>query len=566
MRHLLLLPVVLILLLSTAGCESSRHNSRLEEIAGIVADSPLVAKARLDSINPARLSERDRHYYDLLTVKARDKAFITHTSDSLTLDVIDYYSSHRSSGLYPEALYYGGRVYYDLGDYPTALHYFQEALDGVPDDAEHLRLKGCITTQTASILNQLRIYSQAIPYLEESIVIDSLVNDTYGLADDHRLLGAVYLHQKEYDLAEKHFEKAFSLSQNLSTENNALMKAYLAAIQYKKGDNDAALTLMRGLPEICNPRDNRTVLAYAARIYLKAGVLDTAYMYAHRLAYMSSSRNQKTGYQLLLSPELSAMVPTDSLQKFVKGYRRCMEDYFNENDATATSIQISYYNYTKHLQEKETARKAKERTQFALVLSLLLIAALCVVVLSLRYRNTKQTLRLRETLDLVSSISAELSKTQSEIAILDKKPSPAASIDELRQQLLDRMTAIEQSGTTIPISETILTSDLYKTLISRIEHKMSIPDSSPLWRKIEELILSTSPDFVTNLQKLTNGHLSKADLEISLLVRLGISPSGMSALLSLAPGSVSSRRSALGKKIFGKNFSTKAIDAIIRLL
>lgn len=49
-----------------------------------------------------------------------------HTSDSLILDVIDYYSSNDDRNLYPEVLYYGGRVYSDLGDYPTSLSYFRK--------------------------------------------------------------------------------------------------------------------------------------------------------------------------------------------------------------------------------------------------------------------------------------------------------------------------------------------------------------------------------------------------------------------------------------------------------
>lgn len=300
------------LLLLTAGCRH-RLDERLVEIDRMADVNPTEAQDSLRTIDYAGLSNADRHYYDLLSIKAADKAYVTHSSDSLILDVIDYYSSHKSSNLYPEALYYGGRVYRGLGDYPTALQYFQDALDKIPDDTEKLRLKGCIVSQAGGLLNQIRLYQQAIPYLEESIRIDSLTNDTFGLAYDHNLIGAIYMHKNVLDTADIHFNIALKLSQNLTQEGYTLMKVYLAANQYRKENIDSALTLIRGLPEKSSPTDKALSLTYASRIYLQAGILDSAYMYAHELAYSKESMNRKTGFQLLLSPELSEMAPLDSL-------------------------------------------------------------------------------------------------------------------------------------------------------------------------------------------------------------------------------------------------------------
>lgn len=555
--------IFLLLLLLAHGCSGTGHDSRLEDVASIVADSPQKAMLRLDSIDPAKLSEHDRHYYDFLSIKARDKAYILHTSDSLILDVINYYSSHRGSGLYPEVLYYGGRVNSDLGDYPTALRYFQDALDATPDDDVHLPLRGYIVSQMGGLLNQIRLYNQAIPYVEESIRIDTLTNDTFGLAHDLNLLGAIYMHQQEFDTADVYYKQAFDLSRNLRLKDQIIMKVYLAANQYCMGNNDSALSLIRGLPEMSQGTNRSLTLTYASRIYLQAGILDTAYMYAHELAHTHCS-NQKTGYQLLLSPELSDMVPPDSLRKYVRGFRTCMEEYLNENESTESLIQNSYYNYNKHLRDKETLEASNERIQHILIITLLLTSILCVMILYLKYRNTRQALRLRDTLNIVTAISAELSELKSENRIKSTTPlSAAPSDDELRQQLLDSLNYIEQSGTHISIPDTILTSELYKTLATLIIQGKGISDSNPIWQNLESLILTHSPNFRDTLMKLTNGKMSKADIQIALLVRFGISPSGMATLLNLSPGSISSRRNNLCKKIFGKNLGTKAIDYII---
>ena len=54
--------------------------------------------------------------YHLLTIKANDKAYITHTSDSLILSLVDYYEHGGDPVYLGEAYYYAGSTYRDLGD------------------------------------------------------------------------------------------------------------------------------------------------------------------------------------------------------------------------------------------------------------------------------------------------------------------------------------------------------------------------------------------------------------------------------------------------------------------
>ncbi len=140
-----------------AACNRMSMDSRLLKISKTIDNSPEEALASLDSIDYDKLSEDNRHYYDFLSLKARDKAYIAHTSDSLILDLIEYYSTDKNSKLYPEIIYYGGRVYSDLGDYPTSLFYFQQAADRLPKDCENQNLRCNVISQTGRLLNTLRL-------------------------------------------------------------------------------------------------------------------------------------------------------------------------------------------------------------------------------------------------------------------------------------------------------------------------------------------------------------------------------------------------------------------------
>ncbi len=307
--------IISIFLLS--GCAGRNHDIRLVEVAEIVSESPKEALARLDSINPVSLSEADRHYYDFLTIKAKDKAYITHTSDSLILSVIDYYSKHRDDRLYPEAIYYGGRVYNDMGDYPTALKYYQNALDLLPEDTKHLRLRSHVLSQTTSLLNSIRLYQQAIPYIKESLRIDSILNDSTNMMHDTQLLGSIYLHMGNNDAAESEFKQALQLATQISPIDKGTQEMYIAAAKLRKGDIDSALFYIRPALKNIDSLLRNSALAYACLIYRDANIIDSAYIYSNELINNDSEYNKAIGYQTLLSSKITPKVPTDSLRNYI---------------------------------------------------------------------------------------------------------------------------------------------------------------------------------------------------------------------------------------------------------
>ena len=153
------------------SCTTSPDRSRLEHIEATIDEHPDSAMALLDSVDATILADADRHYFDFLTIKARDKAYVRHTSDSLILDVIDYYSSYNREQMLPWALYYGGRVHSDLGDYPTAIRYFQDALDLLPPDTKERNLRASTLSQIGQLLCDLCLYEQAIPYIQKLSLI-----------------------------------------------------------------------------------------------------------------------------------------------------------------------------------------------------------------------------------------------------------------------------------------------------------------------------------------------------------------------------------------------------------
>lgn len=587
---------IIIIAALMVACGSHTTDPRLADIASIVADKPHDALQQLDSIKPAELTEADRHYFDLLSIKARDKAYIDHTSDSLILDVIDYYTSHPGDHnlLYAEALYYGGRVYSDLGDYPTSLRYFQSALDKLPADTPNQRLRGTVHSQTGRLLNTLRLYDRAIPYIEESIRVDSILRDSVGLMYDNRLLGSIYLHQNKLDSAENSFKLSRYYCEKVSSDDVFQINVYLAGVKYYKGENDSALVLIRESIDNVNPVSRPTALAYAAEIYMQANKYDSASIYAKELL-KKPSNNSVIGYGIVLSNELISQTPKDSIAKYVAGFKTDVQDLITKNGSQEALIQNSLYNYQLHEREKEKANKDRSILQKIVIISLIIMLLLAILILYMRVKNQKNLLQLQEALinlrDLRNSLNNitiettdnkervleqnnnnKKDNTQKELneekeSNLKVQNKDSDEVKELSERLKAEFLALQQScNLNTDIKPSILNSDAYSEIQDYITKERVIPESNPLWTKLELVILATSKEFKYRLQLLTGGKLKSSDYHLALLIKCGITPTQMAILVGRTKGTISYRREALCEKIFGQKLGVRVIDDIIRAL
>lgn len=541
------------------ACSHRGNVVDFDYIEKVISDSPERAIVILDSIDRSSLTEADRHLADLLSIESRDKAYITHTSNSLVLDVMDYYSSHKDDRLYPLALYYGGRVYSDLGDYPTALRYFQSALDVIPDDTDNLELKSAALSQTGRLLDNLKLHSDAIPYLEKSIEIGKQSGDTFNLTYDYSLLSQVNIKVGNLPAARKYNAEAIRLATALSEIEQADMALELASILHREHKTDSALMVIRGLPDKVDPLCRNYSLAIAAQIYLDANVQDTAYIYARQLA-MSNSPYKRTGFKIMFSPKLKGLVPKDTLLFYQPIYDRAIENYLDTYEASEAIIQNSQYNYQLHVREKEKAEAGKNKL-YLLVCIISVLAALAVIgLLWLRMRNLREIVRLQMTLDTLRDFRQNQNMEPTGSTVNTQQ-------EILRKKILHEFNSPKQVGCNSPVvKESIILSDIYQRLENFIAKNKSIPDSDGLWEELAQLIAVDSPEFRTRLNTLTNCKITDSEFRVALLIRCGISPSSMAILLNRTKSTISSRRSTLSYKIFGSGNNIKLLNPLILFL
>lgn len=570
MKPILWLAIMPFIMLLSGSCGERRGLDRenLERIEKGMSSDPKASLLALDSIDRESLENPDQMLYDLLRIKASDKAFIRHTNAMPIKRVVEYYSGTGDVKRKAESLYYAGRVFADLGDYPEAIKYGRQALNILPSEANDIELqtlKTRVLYNLGFMLQSIREYNEAVEYLNQATPILEKSNDRKRLMYNLELQTNIYIKMKDYKTAENYCIKCMNIAKDFSDSDLALQQINLGVIKLKKGRNDSALMLARGVVERVSERDYPMTLGEVSDIYLKNGILDTAYLYAHRLCQLEDTKNQKRGFQNILETELIQFLPKDSIIDYVRKYSKIMEHFVDKNADEATLMQNTLYNYK--LREKDLM-VSKDRNKdlwiyIICIVSFAFILGAVIFILKKRNRQQKQIMsesieeasRLRQTLG-PQNIQSEDAESEIEV---DKRRT------NLRKELLE---ACKRNSDTLKNVPVILNVSLQDKLNDCIRNNKDMSNVSPLWSKIEEDVLKVSPLFRDRIELLTDYNISDTmqieTYHLALLIKCGFSPTQCFKLMPISKSTVSYRRNILVKCILGSEFNDFTLDDVIR--
>jgi len=359
---------------------------------------------------------------------------------------------------------------------------------------------------------------------------------------------------------------------------------------------DSALLLIRGVPERIDSLCLNTALSIASDIYLKAGIQDTAYMYAHRLAFGKDDLNRKIGFANMLMPSLRKFIPQDSLELFIKYYNNAVEYHLNQYEADGIAAQHAADIYEAHLQNKENTGNFRSKlinleTGFILIV---IFSAFVVWLLTRKGSleiifdkifSSKGKSRLSELpgnpineedidnnydehreldncikLPNINECVRAWQDGEGELLLKERKRQEA--YEAFRGAIIKRLND-ENFNYVLP--EEITNSEVYGRLQRIIEKQGIIRDDDEIWAEILAVVLQVSPKFVERL-KLLMGSYDQRDFHLALLIKCGIRSRDMEYLYSKAKGTVSYYRSLLCSKLMGRKRMTVYLDRIISLL
>lgn len=484
----------------------------------------------------------------------------------------------------PEVLYYGGRVYSDLGVYPVALEHFEEALEmlnangGYDKDQNKLALASHVVSQTGRLYNEMRVYPEAEKYIKEAVRVDKTLKDSINLMYDYELLGIIQFHQDAYQRAKESFEESNKISSIKRLEVKYVNDGYLSYIALAEGDTLKALKRIRGAIEKAPDYAMPTIYGYATEIYLKASELDTAAAYCKAIISLPNSYNKEQGYQRLLSRQLLSHIPPDSIPIYFEDYKKLLDNYYNDNENHAFMVQHSLFNYNLHDREKREAEDKliefrNKAYRIGMMLIMLLIVAIAVILWN-RYRRQKAKAEHLEALNRIKFMEDKLAFLKANEDLIpsheDKVhiPNPTHQIEmSLEERIKKILMQLEEREPQLQnLNPLLLESDAYKELIIHIKKKDVLHEEHEFWDKLEESVTEAYPDFIKTYHYLMMGNGKSMDLHIVLLLKCRVALKYIPDLIGRSKATVSLRRKNLSSLMFNQDLSLDKFDLLIALL
>ena len=573
---------ILVSVLSVCSCQHRQSYPPqflvADSLTSVQPDSAIALLEALKADSP-RWDKATQMYHSLLTVKARDKAYISQTSDSLMLSVLHYYEHGGDKRLLPEAYYYMGRTYRELYDAPRAVEYFQKALDVMPEGVSLLRRMA--NASIGIIYYRQKLYDEALTFLLEAYRNDSVLNDTVHMSTVLSRIGSSYANKKFYATALEYLEKAKALSieanDTTSEDEVGIQVAYYYTL---RGQYDEAKETIQPLLQHVGRyySMNSDIYTVSANVYYHLGERDSAIYYYTKLLEIGDVYGRQAAYEHLGLMAAEENRVEDEATYFMQ-YKH-LTDVIASDNITATLVQMySLYNYQKALQERDATNKRNQANRkVILYMSLTLLAVVLSVLLLLRHARQRRR-AMQDKLDEVER-SQQMMRSLAEIAISERNKriddlekqleligntnaELSKQIEEQRANVLQQVTEAEDKlNYKNRMDEALRESDIYTRLIYLINNKMRLSSSG-----LAELITTfqnIAPEFMEKLLGLCV--MNELEKEVTLLRRIGISPNDIALLTNYSKQHISGVRKGLYKKAKGIDADPSQWDELIALL
>lgn len=578
MKTIKLLSVCLLLLCCHA-CHRKPYPAILQAADTLTYTHPDSACNLLERLKDSILKEPQstQMYYRLLNIKARDKAYITHTSDSLIQQVLHYYEKKNDKRHLPEAYYYGGRVYSDLGDAPQALGYYQKAAELLEGGTDYKLLK-VIYSQMGELFLYQDVYEEAMKAYKKSFQYQVLLKDGRGMAINLCDIGDTFTAFGNADSALLYYKQAYIQAKEIGKKQlmdkaqTALVSLYTQMKQY-----DSALISLQSL-DSPRPAQQTNRHFITANLYLETGKIDSAiYHYKSILKANDIYAQQIAHWQLakISQKQLDSQSASQHLNKYIE-----LTDTIKTitNSESIRKIQ-SLYNYQLH--EKENNRLKIQNTQqyFWIVTIFLIASILCIAFLIYFHINKHKKLLLQNSLkelkrqkeeqyqksaQFIKENKLKIEKLETE---LQQSNTTNINMQKLllaqKEQILRMNSKIEADQKEQALAEIAFRqSEIYSKFIDASNNDKIV--NSQDWEVLRIEINRCYKNFTARLQAIYP--VSDIEMKICLLLKIGINVTGIATLTGRSKSAIVSARKKLYEKTHGEAGKPEQWDKIIQAL
>ena len=567
MQYWFNLSIAICFLVATCSCNNSSRTDRRLFVADSLANEDKIDStiSILKNIEYSELNEWNKHYFDLLVIKYRDKAFIPHKTDSLLIDIIHFFEKNGGTTELTAAYFYGGRVWNDLSNTPMALDFFRKAYNRLDDSPSEL--KGEITAQMGQIHLELFQFTEAKPKFREAISHNAAIQDTLALIYNYRQLGETYQMLGENDSALLNFYTALDLAKSIDTSrvHEAEMHARITDFYLESGKLDHALSEYNSISSFLPDFDDVSeyVLIVGINTYMTTKLYDRAERLAIKLLKHNSQHNKDIAYGTLM--DLAQIHgDTKAVYKYGLLYKLCMDSLNEISQKETANLRNSLFRLSAKEEYHLTQSHKQQKNSYIVIF---IACALCIasfIIIFWIYSHNRKLRKLSsqqlEKIDqLIAKTSINISKSNDSVETQNDRQSP-------QQQLQARFTEIttKVNPKEIRLSTIITSSDVYQKFKLFTDNKISKIDDND-WIELDNIVNLAHTGFKEKLYSLYN-NLNEHEYNVCLLIKCKFSPTEIALLTYRSKTSVASTRSRLCNKFFCCNGTASDWDKFIHSL
>lgn len=199
-----------VLTIAIAFCSGNDSAKLMDAAESVVWDRPDSALSLLESVNAMKLkSKSSKARFSMLYAMALDRNGV----DTADLSVIDpavrYYESHGSDADRMRTFYYQGRMYYNAGDFQTAIKCLMRSREYSVDSKDFV-FKGLIASAASDVYAQNNNLTEKIRFCEEASGCFAEAGDTRRAWITTGRLASYYADRKDWAKADSLYSIFFS--------------------------------------------------------------------------------------------------------------------------------------------------------------------------------------------------------------------------------------------------------------------------------------------------------------------------------------------------------------------
>lgn len=566
----------LLVTLFLIGCvHDERTEKAITEAQQLLDTRPDSALSILDSLKGSKQewSKSQRMQYELVYAQAQNKAFVNFTTDSIVLEVAEYYESHGSSNEQMMANYLVGCAYRDLGDAPTALKYMNIAIDAANENSTDCDL--CTLMRIHSQMGGL--YQDVASFENELVENASAEQIAWQIGDTLSALNLKWqracclydANQQTKAIAIIDSIEDFCLIHNLPKEP-LMFYPIKIDVQLKNGNVNEVGRLLSsyeqeiGFTSQCLNEEKLALFYFKnkARYYAMTQEVDSAIImyrrYMNSLNYRPMPISKRNGileiaYRGLMSAYSSKQQP-DSVIKYSNLY--CdMNDSINCDQSSAQMLRMqSLYNYSK-IQEQALLA---EKNVFQLRITIILVVSVVILLGIITWIAYKKHIRIEKQKKIRAnseyrSLLKRMDKSAEELYLFKADSERFRQEKETEIKNLQMALNMYQANT-ISMEQwdnerVILGCEIVKHLRSLASQGKKATDDEK--KSLYIIAQNGFPKFYAAITRDVYD-LTELETQICLLIRFRFIPSEIAVLTAHSSQRITNIKSTINKKIFGK--------------